>query len=197
MEKELLEQRKEPPKKRGNVAKRRREDDFFNGPSTSTGINQKHSKQNELISIIDSQTTEASDSEDSSPWTNTKDAKLRMRFSCPHCSNTFSKRCHLVMHIEKTCLGNPNSKANKEAGRFKCTQCGRTYKEAKCLRYHRKHECQRTETCPDCGVTVRGFITERHKQNCTKKRRKTVTKQKNEPQEELFVDDSSIDSLLD
>lgn len=156
------------------------------GPSTST--DRGHPKVSEVISLSDSQNE--SDNESSSPWTNLKNVK---KPKCPYCGIMYEKRHHLIKHVTSTCLLNPDSKANKEAGKFRCVDCGRNYAQAKALRYHQKHECQQMITCPDCGRTMRGtYITERHKQqHCVKKPRKKI-KQEDSP-DELFIDDSSID----
>ncbi|XP_070149640.1 modifier of mdg4 isoform X1 [Polyergus mexicanus] len=158
-------------------------------PSTSTDI--RRSKVSEVISLSDS---ENSDNEGSSPWTNSKNVQQKPQCSqCPHCGIKYERRHHLIKHITMTCISNPDSKANKEAGKFRCVDCGRNYKQAKALRYHQRHECQQMITCPDCHRTMRGtFITERHKQNhCVKKRSKKI-KQEDSP-DELFIDDSSIE----
>lgn len=159
------------------------------GPSTST---RRRSKHPEVISLSDSQTTEASDN-DSSPWTDSKNI-VQTKQKCPYCTAMYEKRQHLIKHITMTCLANPDSKANKEAGKFRCVDCGRNYTHAKSLRYHQRHECKQTVTCPDCGKSMRGtYITERHKQNhCVKKRRTKKIKQEDSP-DELFIDDSSIE----
>ncbi|XP_029661792.1 zinc finger and BTB domain-containing protein 17-like isoform X1 [Formica exsecta] len=157
-------------------------------PSMSTDI--RHSKVSEVISLSDS---ENSDNEGSSPWTNSKNI-VQQKPKCPHCGIKYERRHHLVKHITMTCMSNPDSKANKEAGKFRCVDCGRNYGQAKSLRYHQKHECQQVITCPDCHRTMRGtYITERHKQNhCVKKQRSKKIKQEDSP-DELFIDDSSIE----
>lgn len=198
-----LKQKEKPLMERTTRSKRKRENDFIiDEPSTSTAqtsacVDKRHSKRPEIISVSDSQTTEGSDSECSSPWTNSKDvAKLRKKHKCPHCDATFYQRHHLIHHIMTTCLGNPDSKTNKDAaGKFKC-DCGRSYKYAKSLRYHQKHECNKTIQCPDCGKVMQGtFITERHKQRyCVNKRRKIENIKKEDSPDELFIDDSSIGS---
>lgn len=162
------------------------------GPSTSTGG--ERSNVSEVISLSDSQ-TESSDDSDSLPWMNLKNIK---KPKCPYCGIKYEKRHHLIKHITMTCLMNPDSKANKEAGKFRCQDCGRNYGKGKALRYHQKHECQKWITCPDCGKTMRGtFITERHKQNhCVNRQLPKIqyTKIKQEDSsDELFIDESSIE----
>lgn len=162
------------------------------GPSTSTGGG--NSKVSEVIFLSDSQ-NESSDDDSSSPWTNSKNIK---KPKCSYCGVKYEKRHHLIKHVASTCLMNPNSKANKEAGKFRCEDCGRNYAKMKSLRWHQKHECQQSITCPDCGKTMRGtYITERHKQKyCVNKLRPRIQhmkiKQEDSP-DELFIDESSIE----
>lgn len=174
---------------------RSNEDDFINDePTTSTARNLANINQKlpEIISVSDSQNSDVSDNESVIPWTDSKNVvKLKKKYKCPHCDITYNQRHHLIHHIMTTCLVNPESKTNKEAGKFRCIQCGRNYSRVKNLRYHQRHECNQTVTCPDCGKTMQGtIITERHKQNyCVKKRK---IKQECESIE-LFLDDSTVD----
>lgn len=197
MEETPPKQKEKPLEKRRN--NKRSRDDFINDqPSTSAaqvGIGRERSKRLEIISISDS--TEISDNEGSSPWTNLNDvSKLKQKYKCSYCDKTFEHRHILVQHVKTTCLVNPDSKTNKKTGKYKCFECGRTYKVSKTLRYHQKHECNRQVTCPDCGTTMLGtVITERHKQKYCVKKQRTVKpeKIKQESPDELFIDDSSID----
>lgn len=191
-----LRQKEKPPNEKTNM--RSGADDFINDKPTtstarnSTNTNQKYSKP-EIISVSDSQNSDVSDNENATSWTDSKNVvKLKKKYKCPHCDITYDQRHHLIHHIMTTCLVNPDSKTNKESGKFKCMTCGRNYSYVKNLRYHQRHECNQTVTCPDCGKTMQGtFITERHKQNyCVKKRRRNV---KQESMNELFLDDSTID----
>jgi len=197
-EKKPLKQEEQTPEKRKHSYKRSRQDDFINDqPSTSTAqksstaVDRERYKCSDVL-LVDSQT---SDSENSSPWTNLMDVTKFRKYKCPHCGITCDKRHHLIQHITTTCLLNPDSKTNKEAGKFKCIDCGRCYTHAKSLRYHQRHECKKTITCPDCGKTMQGtFITERHKQKyCVNKRRKIETIKQEVSPDELFIDESSID----
>ncbi|XP_071634114.1 uncharacterized protein [Temnothorax longispinosus] len=183
-------------------------------PSTSTAQEsvvfvEKPTKHFEIISLNDSQTDNdneniGSDNEDneSSPssWTNSKDvAKLRKKHKCPYCDAVYESRANLVYHIMTTCLCNPDSKTNKTAN-FKCKQCGRNYSYLKNLRYHQKHECKKTVKCPDCGKVMQGsFIPERHKMRHCVNHKSYAATRKTEKQEEspdeLFIDDSSMDSI--
>ncbi|EFN68050.1 Zinc finger protein 316 [Camponotus floridanus] len=164
-------------------------------PGPSTSIGGRSSKVSEVISLSDSQNENSDDNSDdnSSPWMNLKNIK---KPKCPYCGVKYERRRHLIKHITSTCLMNPDSKANKEAGRFRCHGCGRNYGKDKALRYHQKHECQKWITCPDCGKTMVGtFITERHKQkHCVNKPHPRIqhTKIKQEDSsDEIFIDESS------
>jgi len=144
----------------------------------------------EVISVGSSHTE---DSETEISWTNAKDVASMKNHKCPFCGTAFIYRSHLVKHVTTTCVSNPDSKNNKETGRYKCDDCGRSYKHAKNLRHHQKHECQQKVTCPDCGKTMLGtYVTERHKQNHCIKRRRNRKKKEASP-DELFLDDSSLE----
>lgn len=187
----LLERKKKDggkKNKRSNLANGEATTSTAPGPSTST--DRGRSKVSEVISLSDSQ-NESSDNDSSSPWTNLKTIN---KPKCPYCGIMYEKRHHLIKHVTSTCVLNPDSKANKEAGKFRCVDCGRNYAQAKSLRYHQRHECQQMITCPDCGKTMRGtYITERHKQQyCVKKQRKKIKQEEDSP-DELFIDDSSIE----
>jgi len=161
--------------------------------ASSAGV-EKKSTDYEVISVGSS--THSEESEAEVPWINAKDiASIKACHKCPYCSVTFIYRKHLVKHVTTTCISNPDSKNNKETGRYKCGDCGRSYKQAKNLRHHQKHECQQKVTCPDCGKTMLGtHVTERHKQNHCIKRRRMVRKKKRESSpDELFLDDSSLE----
>lgn len=199
----LLEKEKEKNKcersKRNNLTNGRATTSITPRPSTSisprpaTSTDTRHPKVSAVISLSDS---ENSDNDGSSPWTNSKNI-VRQKAKCPYCGIMYEARHHLIKHITTTCLSNPDSKTNKEAGKFRCSECGRNYGQAKALRYHQKHECQQVVTCPDCHKTMRGtYITERHKQNhCVNKQRNKKIKQEDTPDspDELFIDDSSIE----
>ncbi|XP_036145734.1 zinc finger and BTB domain-containing protein 18-like [Monomorium pharaonis] len=187
-------------KKRNKFRERSSDDELvIDEPTTSTAQNPSTSigKQRfrypKIISVDDSQ---SSDDENSLPWTNWEKAKLDMKIKCPYCNMGFEKRHILGIHISTTCLLNPDSKTNKQAGRFRCEVCGRSYKEIKFLRHHVKNECQKSITCPDCGRTLQGsYIPERHKENfCVNKRgrsRKQIKKEHSP--EEVFDDQSSLE----
>lgn len=199
LEKKIPSKQKENPLEKKKNNKRSRDDFINDQPSTSTaqvGIGRECSKRLEIISLSDS-TTEVSDNEGSSPWTNLNDvSKLKQKYKCSYCDKTFEYRHILVHHMKTTCLLNPDSKTNKETGKYKCFGCGRNYKVSKTLRYHQKHECNRQVTCSDCGTTMLGtVITERHKQKYCVKKQRTVKREKikQESPDELFIDDSSID----
>ncbi|XP_071565658.1 uncharacterized protein [Temnothorax nylanderi] len=186
-------------------------------PSTSTAREsvifvEEPSNHPEIISLYDSQITDndnenigsdneniGSDNESSPSWTNSKDvAKLRKKHKCPYCDVVFESRHNLVHHIMTTCLLNPDSKTNKAACMFPCKDCGRNYSKLKSLRYHQNHECKKTVKCPDCGKIMQGsFITARHKmKHCVNKSYATTrkTEKQEESADELFIDDSSMDS---
>lgn len=183
-------------------SKRSREDDVVDKSSTSTVQNladsdKKYVECLDVLSISDSQ-IEDSDCE-SSVWTDSKDVeKLRQKHNCPYCDASFDRRHNLTRHLLTTCVGNPNSKTNKEFGKYKCN-CGRNFTYLKGLTYHKKHECNKMVTCPDCGRTMKGaFITDRHKQNhCVKNKRRKTTNTKKESLNELFGEESSIDFTID
>jgi predicted RNA-binding Zn-ribbon protein involved in translation (DUF1610 family) len=156
---------------------------------SSVGIKRKFTDY-EVISVGSSHTE---DSETEVSWTNAKDVANMKNHKCPFCGTAFIYRSHLVKHVTTTCVSNPDSKNNKETGRYKCDDCGRSYKHAKNLRHHQKHECQQKVTCPDCGKTMLGtYVTERHKQNHCIKRRRNRKKKEASP-DELFLDDSSLE----
>ncbi|XP_011702599.1 PREDICTED: uncharacterized protein LOC105458765 [Wasmannia auropunctata] len=107
--------------------------------SSDPNEDSKHSQK--TICITDDQTTEASDEENSPPWTNSKS-------------------------IEKFKM-NMKILTNKEAGRHQCLQCGRSYGKEKNFRYHQKHECNQTVMCKKCGSTFQGTIVlRRHRMKC-------------------------------
>lgn len=186
-----LKQKEKLPEKRRTRATGKK-DDFINiMPSTSTA--QSSSMVVEEILVNDS-SSQTSDSESSLPWTDSKDVKLLCSYKCHFCGISYMKCSVLKHHIVTTCLLNPNSRTNRESGKFRCLDCGRNYKEMKFLRFHQKHECQQKITCSDCGTTFIGSVVpDRHKKNyCVKKQRRT--KKENSPTElyenEQFSNDS-------
>ncbi|KAL0132404.1 hypothetical protein PUN28_000283 [Cardiocondyla obscurior] len=206
----LVKKEKVSPQKKAVSIKRKREvrgteaESVDNGPSTSTVVRNLLNNNRERANVISqsdnhhSDTNELSD-DSSSSWTNLKNiAEYRNKYKCPHCDMKFEKRHKLVQHVMTTCLVNPNSKVNTESNKFVCG-CGRSYKYAKNLTFHQRHECNKTVECPDCGKVFKGFcVPERHKLNhCVTKRHSTKTTKtivKEEPNSELFIDESSIDS---
>lgn len=161
-------------------------------PSTSTAQPEQASvlkENNDVVSLISDSSTEASDNE---TWTNSKDVARSLKtrtYKCQYCDATFQQRCNLTMHITRNCMSNPHSKARTAAGLYRCN-CGRNFKEVKLLRYHQKHECQKTVTCPQCFVVLKGsYVPERHKlHHCVNKRRNTKLKHE---EDELFINDTS------
>ncbi|XP_011706702.1 PREDICTED: transcriptional regulator ATRX-like [Wasmannia auropunctata] len=207
----LLTQKKLPEKM--TIKSQRNGDFIIDGPSTSTArhsssdlvsVDSKHSEK--AICITDSQITKASDKKENSPpcspWTNSKNvAKFKMNtktlFACPHCGVPFSSKHCVAHHVNKTCLSNPYSRTNREAGRHQCQQCGRNYGKEKSLRHHQKHECNQRVTCEKCGSTFQGTIVPvRHRKKCgidqnSSKIEKMMKKENT--RDEPFEDDSSID----
>ncbi|EFN84247.1 Zinc finger protein 263 [Harpegnathos saltator] len=182
-----------------------------NMPSTSTAGTKKQSpkastsnaqakkgaaNQAEVVALT-SDSTDTSDNE-SSPWTNSKNVareRKAQNHKCPHCNDCFEYRNNLMRHITTNCMSNPQSRARKEAGLYRCEVCGRCYSQSKGLRYHQRHECQKTVQCPDCFTTMKGsVITDRHKRDhCVNKRRDFKAKRElaKTDEDELFVNDSS------
>lgn len=176
-------------------------------PSTSTAqntLNKTKKTSATVASKIRNDNVICLDSEDSednsSSWMDVKNvAKEKKVQKCAYCSTVFESRKALVMHVAITCILNPDSKNNKETGKHRCLDCGRSYKEVKCLRHHQKHECKQTVTCPNCGKSMKGsYVPERHKQNYCVKRRQSTRRNlkviKKESPDELYVDDSSNES---
>ncbi|XP_020290046.1 transcription factor GAGA-like isoform X2 [Pseudomyrmex gracilis] len=159
-----------------------------NEPSTSTGHRGTSRNLTDPDVVI---SLNGSSDNESTAWTAKNDNPT---YLCSYCNELFFSYRILKRHVSETCLSNPNSRTNNlSAGRYKCHDCGRNYKHEKNLRYHQKHECKQTVTCPDCGRTMQGtYITERHKRNyCVSKQwRKKETKL--EPLE-LFSEDSSME----
>lgn len=168
-------------------------------PSTSGAIRNKNATNHaDVVFVNDSDSTDASDNENVPTWTNSK-AVARNRkvpsHKCPYCSSLFEYRCSLTRHITTTCMSNPDSKSNKDAGSYRCSGCGRRYAHFKSLRFHQNHECQQRVTCPDCNTTMIGSVVpERHKLNHCVNRKRAGFRVKEEGKlspDELFIDDTS------
>ncbi|XP_011160455.1 longitudinals lacking protein, isoforms H/M/V isoform X6 [Solenopsis invicta] len=172
-----------PPKIKVNRFKSETRDVILDKPTTSTGRNSSVGINGQRFNHSGINSPNDDDDDDSSlPWTNSEDAKIKAKYKCPFCGNSFDKRHLLSQHLSCTCLKNPNSRTNKEAGKFRCITCGRNFSQSKFLKYHQTHECQKTITCPDCGKTMKGSsITKRHKENyCVSKRWKNKVSIKEE-----------------
>ncbi|XP_032662660.1 modifier of mdg4-like isoform X1 [Odontomachus brunneus] len=120
-------------------------------PSTSVVHAKKVSvsKQTDVVCLVSDASTDASDNESSSPWTNSKDAARNQKVpknKCPFCGILFQQRCNLTRHIMTTCMSNPHSKARMEAGTelmkmtvypYKCKRCSLDFPNEQLLQQHR------------------------------------------------------------
>lgn len=82
-------------------------------------------------------------------------ADSKRKHPCKYCSKSFTTVGFLQNHEKTTCNWNPKAtcRQKKNSRPFSCDQCGACYAKHSHLIFHVRHDCGRTQKCPDCGKT--------------------------------------------